>query len=427
MRKIGFFILGIWISLSLQAQHTITVEAHLNAVNHTLDITQEIHYVNTSDVILNELFLNDWANSFSSKNTPLAKRFSENFKSGFHFEKEELRGRTSLHSIVNDSQSPISWERTSELDIVKLSLTKPLFPGENRILKLSYTVKIAEDKFTRFGVDKEGNYKLKYWLITPAVFNGTWQAYSNKNTDDYYQTPTHYDILINVPSNFHLFSDLEVTSEKKEENRSIVQLQGHKRLHTDIYLQQNPNFESIITDKLEFVTNLKDKKVSPTSKAILVDRITHFLDAKLGSYPFEKLLLSEADYRNSPVYGLNQLPDFISPFPNGFELDLEILKTATRKYLVNSLTLNPRKDHWLIGAIQVHTLIDYVNTYYPDMKIVGSFSDFWIIEWLHAAELEFNDQYSFLYLNMARTNLHQGLTTPKDSLVKFNKNIASDY
>ena len=158
-----------------------------------------------------------------------------------------------------------------------------------------------------------------------------------------------------------------------------------------------------------------------------MDRITGFLNDKLGKYPHDKILVSDNDYRNNPVYGFNQLPDFISPFPQGFELDMELLKTLTRKYITTTLPINPRDDHWIIGALQIYLMIDYVDTYYPEMKLMGSVSKFPVINWSHASDIEFNDQYPFLYLNMARNNLHQALAMPRDSLVKFNKNIASDY
>src|SRR5690606_12659563 len=61
------------------------------------------------------------------------------------------------------------------------------------------------------------------------------------------------------------------------------------------------------------------------------------------------------------------------------------------------------------------------------MKIIGNLSNWWIIRWAHVADLEFNDQYPILYLNMARNNIHQPLTMPKDSLLKFNMNIANGY
>ena len=72
-----------------QAQHQITIDATLLPKIRTITIEQELVYKNNSDSTLNEIYLNDWANSFSSKNTPLAKRFSENYQSSFHFEKAD--------------------------------------------------------------------------------------------------------------------------------------------------------------------------------------------------------------------------------------------------------------------------------------------------------------------------------------------------
>ena len=81
------------------------------------------------------------------------------------------------------------------------------------------------------------------------------------------------------------------------------------------------------------------------------------------------MIISEIDYERNPVYGLNLLPEFISPFPEGFEYDIEMLKIMTRTYLENTLIINPRKDHWLIGAFQVYLMIHYIDTYYPTMKL----------------------------------------------------------
>ena len=427
MKLLWFFILFVLVSFSLKAQHSITVDALLDTEDHTVRIQQQIEYRNTSETTLDEIYLNDWANSFSSKNTPLAKRFAENFRSAFHFEKDENRGRTDIDSITDKNGVSLDWERGTEVDIVKINLRIPLAPGEVYTINLSYVVKLPEDRFTRFGVTNQNNYKLKYWLITPSVFDGKWHAYSNKNTDDYFQYPTHFSITFTFPSHYQLFTDLNVVEEQTLQNEKQLKLEGDQRMHTDLYFEQFPTFTSVATDQVEVVTNLKDEKVSSAINALLVDRVTRYLSEKLGPYPFKKIIISKTDYRNSPVYGLNQLPDFISPFPNGFELDAELLKTISRKYITNTLPVNPRNDHWFIGALQIYLMIEYIDTYYPEMKIMGSVSDFWIIKWSHASDLEFNDQYSMLYLNMARHNLHQSLSTPKDSLVKFNKNIASDY
>ncbi|QNJ98979.1 gluzincin family metallopeptidase [Constantimarinum furrinae] len=427
MNKTLVFVTILLVSCSLAAQHTISIDAHIVPEKKAINITQEIEYVNTSAETLNEIYLNDWANSFSKKTTPLAKRFSENYDSSFHFEKNKDRGKTTVHSITTATGLSLNWERGDEVDIIRLPLEMPLRAGESFTFKIVYTVTVPDDKFTRYGISKDGDLKLRYWYISPAVYDGSWQVYSNKNTDDLYLTPSAFNIDLHYPEKYILTTDLDVVSEKTSEGTKTSVLQSNKRMNATMYLNQDSKFESIVTDKVEIVSNLEDKKVAPPMRALIVDRIAHFLNEKLGPYPFNKIVVSESDYKNNPVYGLNQLPDFISPFPDGFEYDMEQLKTITAQYLENTLVTHPRNDYWLHGAIQIYLMMEYVDLYYPKMKIIGNLSNFWVIRWSHASNLEFNDQYPLLYLNMARNNLNQPLTTPKDSLVKFNKNIANAY
>lgn len=427
MKILQIIIACCLVSFSVKAQHAITVEATLNGTNHTIAITQDIEFLNTSEDALPVIYLSDWAHGYSSKTTPLAKRFAENFKSNFHFEKDENRGRTDIQNITTEDGTSLNWQRNPQDDIIEIELDMPLAPGSKTTFRLTYEVKLPEDKFTRYGVTRERNYKLKHWLITPAVYDGEWHLYSNKNSDDYFQIPSNFDITFSFPKEYNLFTDLKVVNKQSLQNTKKLQLKGDLRMQTDLYLERDATFNSVLTDQVEIVTNLTDKKVNSAGKALLADRVTRYLDKKLGSYPHSKILISETDYRISPVYGLNQLPDFISPFPNGFELDMELLKTVSRKYITNSMGIDPRKDHWLIGAMQIYLMMEYVDIYYPEMKLLGSVSDFMVIRWSHVSELEFNDQYNMLYMNMARNNLHQALSKPKDSLVKFNKNIASDY
>jgi hypothetical protein len=59
--------------------------------------------------------------------------------------------------------------------------------------------------------------------------------------------------------------------------------------------------------------------------------------------------------------------------------------------------------------------------------MIGTLANVWGIRSFHAADLSYNDQFVLFYMQMARTNRDQALTTSKDSLLKFNSNIASKY
>ncbi len=427
MPKRILYLLFFCLAAQAGAQHVINIDATLLPGKKTLAIKQQITYKNTSADTLRELYLFDWANSFSTKTSPLGKRFAENYDSSFHFEKEEDRGKTTIEKIYGTAKNPLQWQRGDEVDILRIIPQTPLLPGDSYTFNLEYSVKVADNKFTRYGIDKNGNYKLRYWYISPAVYNGQWQVYSNKNIDDLYLTPSEFSVSLHFPKNYSLTSDLDLLDESSSQNTKSIALGGRERTGATIYLEKIPTFETIETDKLQVITNIQNSKVNPPVQALLIDRIAHFLDERLGPYPFEKMVISETDYKTNPVYGLNQLPRFISPFPDGFEYDMEQLKTITRNYIDNTLIMDSRDDYWLQDALQIYLMMEYVDTYYPKMKIIGNLSNWWIIRWAHAADLEFNDQYPILYLNMARNNIHQALTTPKDSLLKFNMNIANGY
>lgn len=428
MRKINYILALLLVcAINLNAQHDITIEASLDPQNHIITIAQQVAFKNNTEVVLDTLYFNDWANSFSNKKTPLGIRFAENYDSKFHFENDAKRGRTDIISVTGENNQALSTSHGTAVDILKVVPSTPLQPGDIYVIKFNYTVKVADDKFTGYGVDNDGNYKLRYWYMSPAVYNDGWQAYSNKNVEDLYLGPSNFRIKITAPSKYIPTSNLNEIGTESLNGFNTFTFEGKDKVKATIFLSVAKRFESIVTDKVEVVTNIYQRKVIPESRALLTDRVVHFLDLNLGKYPHEKIIVSDEDNRNNPVYGLNQLPNFLSPFPNGFEYDLAQLKTMSREYLENTLLLHPRNDSWLIGAIQINLMIQYVDTYYPNMKILGSLSNFWIINWAHVSDLEFNDQYSLLYLNMARNNIHQSLSTPKDSLIKFNVNIANSY
>ena len=127
-------------------------------------------------------------------------------------------------------------------------------------------------------------------------------------------------------------------------------------MQVKLQLVKVSNFKTIKTDKLLVSTNHTHLKITPPIQALIIDRIVHYLDKNLGSYPFNNMVLSEIDYKRNPVYGLNLLPEFISPFPNDFEYDIEMFKIISRTYLENTLVVNPREDHWIIGAFQVYLI-----------------------------------------------------------------------
>ena len=404
------------------------IKADLDVSQKTITITQQIIYQNTSNDTLNTIFLNDWNNAYSTKKTPLAKRFTEEFNDKFHFAKSEQRGYTIITDLQDGLGNSLNYKYPETLpDVVAVELQAPLLPNAFYNISIEYIVVVPDDTFTGYGVNELNEYHLKYWYLTPSVYDGKWEIYSNKNLDDLYITPTDINLEISFPLEYQLTSELNITDVKQTTSRQTYILSGEQRVNTSMILNKFSEYKYVKTDDFTIVSNVYNKGVSPEEKALITDKITHFITENLGEYPHERLLITNNDYKKDPLYGLNQLPDFIRPFPDTFQYELKLLKTALSNYLENTLLINPRKDYWIRDGIQIYYLMKYVEDYYPGIKLAGTLADIWGLSSFHAADLKYNDQFNLFYMQMARTNRDQALTTSKDSLIKFNANIASKY
>ncbi|MHA7059140.1 gluzincin family metallopeptidase [Aquimarina sp. M1] len=411
------------------AQHSIAIDAILDAEKKTIAIEQEITYTNTSPDTLKALFFHDWANSFESKTTPLGERFSEDFLKRFYYAKDEERGSTSIESIKDTLARNLTWMRYNQTpDILKVEMDQPLYPGASFTFRLQYKVKLPSEKFTRYGYYENGNFSLKYWYIIPAVYTTKWNVYSHKYLDDLYAPTADYTINFTIPSEYHLTSEFDQEeSIAPDAPTKTVQLTRKKSVEANVYLELNNSFYDFKMNGVKLISNIEDNDLMPEMKSVATKRIIKFLEKRLGPYPFNKIMVSENDYKNNPVYGLNQLPDILRPFPDGFQYEIKQLKSITESYLEKTLLINPRYDAWIKDAIHIYLMMAYTEQYYPNMKIIGNLSKVIGIRWFHVADLDFNDQYFLGYKNMARLFLDQPLSEPQDKLIKFNKNIANAY
>jgi hypothetical protein len=199
---------------ALLAQNEINIHAIVEVETKTISIAQTIIYKNDSDTSLSEIYLNDWNHAYSTKSTPLAKRFEEEFSTKFHLAKSEQRGYTVVTSMKTTADSTaLTFSRLkAHPDIIKVVLHKPLRPGESYSLHLDYILMLPAATFTGYGFTKNKDFELKYWYITPTVYNGKWNYYSNKNLDDLFVPKSDINIHLTHPINYRATSELDLVS-----------------------------------------------------------------------------------------------------------------------------------------------------------------------------------------------------------------------
>ncbi|WP_317126129.1 gluzincin family metallopeptidase [Flavobacterium nackdongense] len=410
-------------------QHHSLIDVEVNIDHKTLTVLQEIEYFNQSEDSLTSIVLNDWNNAYSTKTSPLGKRFSDEFYRGFHLAADKERGSTQIKNITNNAAVPLSWERTERNpDLIVVKLKQKLAPNEKIVLHLDYIVKVPSDKFTNYGYSERGGMYLKNWFLAAARYeNHSFIRYNNLNLDDITNAVSNFDVLVRIPKNIQLTSDLNEISTTQTDRFTIHKLQGNTRTDFSVFVEPDTSFRSFKNNTVEVLTNLRGYKADEIQKAIAIDRIVTFTSDLIGKPHTEKITVAQADYDRNPFYGLNQMPTFLVPFPDDFLFEIKFLKTYLNNYLKNNLKLDPRKDNWIYDGIQVYTMMRYIEEYYPDCKMTGRISDFKLFKGFHLLNLEFNEQYSYFYLLMARKNLDQPLGNSKNTLIKFNEQIASKY
>ena len=373
------------------SQHKHKIEAVLNTHEHLIDIQHEIEYVNQSIDTLSVIYLNDWAHAYADTDSPLSLYMAEEFRRSLHLAKQKDRGYTAISKLTDSQAANLVYERLkTQQDIIKVHLNTPILPGESRVLHLTYQVKLPDDRFTKYGVTIDNEYHLRYWYITPTTYlDGDWKTYSNKDLDDMYVLPSSYELNFQVPNTYQVISDLDHVSIDKATEANTYLFSGKQRMDIALFITQRFQFNTFNNKSLTLITDLKDAKVTEEQRALIINKVTDYIEANLGPYPFNKLLISELSYKKNPVYGLNQLPKFLSPFPNDFLYELQVVKASISNYLDNTLPIDPRKEKWVTDGLQSYLMMHYLNTYYPNTKLLGNVSKMWGIRSYTLAKMDF--------------------------------------
>ncbi|TGD59912.1 aminopeptidase [Flavobacterium humi] len=401
----------------------------LDTVARSLQVGQSIRFTNTSNVPISKIVLNDWNNAYSDKYSRLGKRFSDEFVRSFHLASESERGRTEIGKLlINGSEA--GWNRLlGQVDIVEVALPSPLAPGQSTDLEISYALKIPDAKFTRFGYDK-GNYYLKNCFLSVARIseNGEFATYSNENLEDIANaTIEKLTLDFTFPEKYKITSGLAIAKESLTGNGNTVSFTSGNTTDIQFAIEKNASFESFTNDQVQVETNLYDSRLNGIQKAIVIDRVVTYVSANLGKLPTGKIMVSQVDYERNPFYGLNQLPAFLSPFPDEFIYEIKFLKAYLYNYLKSTLTIDLRKEGYIFDAMQVYLMMKYIEDNHPDMRLLGNLSSYKLTKSYHIANAQFNQQYNFLYLLMVRKNLDQPIGDSKETFIKFNEQIAGKY
>jgi hypothetical protein len=159
----------------------------------------------------------------------------------------------------------------------------------------------------------------------------------------------------------------------------------------------------------------------------ILNKTFNYVQNKLGDYSLKKLIISEFNLKRNPIYGFNNIPDVFNPFEIKFIKELNVLKQIINQYLKNLIPFNQRKDFWEVKGIETFLLMDYINTYYSDVNLIGKYSKLSFLKNREYSKFKFSEQFRLFDNIISSRNINQPIKTPLDSLTRVNYKIINPY
>ncbi len=232
--------------------------------------------------------------------------------------------------------------------------------------------------------------------------------------------------MFKIKKDYKLFSNLDKLSEDLIKDQKIISLSGINKKEIKINILKEDVFlklenKGIITETDIFkLSSISDTRYN-------YNRISEFISNYFVDNKPNKLMVSKNDYDLSPFYGLNQLPRFLSPFPDDFLEEIVFLKSFTMNYLNSIIDFNKREFHWIYKGLEIYLIDKYIKSYYPRAKFIGYYSGNRLLKNYEISKINFTDLFLNYSEYIQRLNIHQSDILPSDKLTRINEEIASPY
>jgi len=423
-------------SNAIWSQTHYSIQADLDSENRTITVSQTVVFENSSELPLTEIYFNDWANSYEGTESPLVKHLANQFNRSFYFSAKSKLGFTSLKSISSQGEA-LDWSRLEEqLDLIKISLKRPLSNGESLQINLEYQLQLPDDKFTGFGISSNNTVLFRDFFISVSPFkNNKWLLQSNLGLRDNSHLPANYNIHWSYPKNYKLTSNLIQSSSEtiKEKQQTISYWSAQNLSSPEFVFSEKDDFQEIsVGDQFTIATDILPSKNTSVDFQKSLNQIYRFTSRFLGPLEHQKILVLKKDYAKNPIVGITEALSFLKPFSEEFIYETKFIKAFLASYLHELLEIDKRKEHWIPGGIQTYLMMKYVETYYPDSKFLGALQEFKIagvrpFKNYSAAQIGFNESFSFIYEFGEHANNQQSDTLGREKLTKSNELYTSPY
>lgn len=429
MRKIfvALWVLGNFALVSAQ-RDSIYIKATVSEDLKTIQVRQEINFVNKSETPMQDIRLLNWVAAYQNRGTALYEREIEDRNREFHFAKPEELG--TLNSLMISIDGKTS-EEPKKLNSENLyfSFSEPLLPGERTKIELQYELKLPSASFTGYGV-AEDQVLLKYFFLTPDSFQNLHRE--EKHFRDMEETSSHsifWTVNLDVPANHYAKSNLQEIAPYyfrgflKNDPEILISSRNYPKINIGIDGKKTEvHFGYPLTqeekEKLEFY----------------LPRQLAFIQKNTGILP-ENIFISEKFRKKEDFFGNDDIVLWKFRFPlftPSENIDLDYFSVISQSIINENLITYKEEDHWLKNGIKTYLELDYLKTHYPEHKLLGMLPEASIfgikpLKIFHASRLKLIERYGIAYRYMMTENLDQKIGEEFSDLSNFNETVISKF
>lgn len=197
-----------------QQQVNYNILVQLNDKDHTLEAFEKITYTNNSPDTLKFIWFHVWMNAYKNDKTAFSEQLLRNGRTDFYFSEEKDRGYTSkLDFKVDDVNAKFEYH-PQYIDIIKLSLPKPLAPYQSINIETPFHTQLPYN-FSRGGHILH-DYQITQWYPKPAVYDKYgWHEMPYLDQGEFYSEFGNFEVSITLPENYLVAATGELQTEEE--------------------------------------------------------------------------------------------------------------------------------------------------------------------------------------------------------------------
>lgn len=410
MRNILFISVSLVFCAVLSAQNTYILDVNWDGGSSPLNITQEIRWTNTSDVNVDKITLLDWNHAYASERSPLGEFLANEFDYKLIRANKKNRGYTII-SEIRHNKNNLSWKRLPDaIDIIEVTLPEYVVPKATFSFVIRYTVKLPNASIFKYGISKKEIHAKHWHLVLASQYpNGNWIKDSNLGLGKPNTIDTKISYRLHVPKKINTILPIQNNSD-----------------YSPLLLTTKDTYMRITSGKYELISDMLPNENLGDFNDTLT-RISAFIQELFPSDQPQVLLAFQKDYSQKPLLSLESMPKFVDAFDKNQVVELKLLKAILEEYIQSRFINQPKDAAWITEGLPYFLWQQYVNSYYPDLKMTGSLSNWPIIKKHHFTQAPYYRSWEITANVSANKNRGQSLVTPQNELTRYNRRLANPY